>query len=165
MPLRYSASSLVRSELAPYYAFDWLPVSGSYMHVMCRSTGNTVATVEVPPFMAIHYINAYEDDADGAAVIVDCCEHYSDPAIIHTLLLHRLRSLSSDKDKDPLPNASKENLLNAIEKIGCDFLILYASSEDSYYHASWSTIKGSIYTGRMKTTGTREPMQVFVLVA
>jgi carlactone synthase/all-trans-10'-apo-beta-carotenal 13,14-cleaving dioxygenase len=32
MPLRYSASSLVRSELAPYYAFDWLPASGSYMH-------------------------------------------------------------------------------------------------------------------------------------
>jgi carotenoid cleavage dioxygenase-like enzyme len=40
-----------------------------------------VASVEVPPFMAIHYINAYEDDIDGAAVvIVDCCEHYSDPA-------------------------------------------------------------------------------------
>jgi len=45
MPLRYSATSLIRSELAPYYAFDWLPASGSYMHVMCRSTGNTVATV------------------------------------------------------------------------------------------------------------------------
>jgi carlactone synthase/all-trans-10'-apo-beta-carotenal 13,14-cleaving dioxygenase len=83
MPLRYSASSLVRSELAPYYAFDWLPASGSYMHVVCRSTGNTVASVEVPPFMAIHYINAYEDDVDGAAVIVDCCEHYGDPAIYH----------------------------------------------------------------------------------
>jgi carlactone synthase/all-trans-10'-apo-beta-carotenal 13,14-cleaving dioxygenase len=68
---------------APYYAFDWLPASGSYMHVVCRSTGNTVASVEVPPFMAIHYINAYEDDVDGAAVIVDCCEHYGDPAIYH----------------------------------------------------------------------------------
>jgi carlactone synthase/all-trans-10'-apo-beta-carotenal 13,14-cleaving dioxygenase len=42
MPLRYSASSLVKSELAPYYAFEWLPASGSYMHVMCRSTGKTV---------------------------------------------------------------------------------------------------------------------------
>jgi carlactone synthase/all-trans-10'-apo-beta-carotenal 13,14-cleaving dioxygenase len=51
MPLRYSASSLLRSELAPYYAFDCLPAS---------------------PFMAIHCINAYEDDVDGAAVIVDC---------------------------------------------------------------------------------------------
>jgi carlactone synthase/all-trans-10'-apo-beta-carotenal 13,14-cleaving dioxygenase len=40
------------------------------MHVVCRSTGNTVASVEVPPFMAIHYINAYEDDIDGAAVVI-----------------------------------------------------------------------------------------------
>jgi carlactone synthase/all-trans-10'-apo-beta-carotenal 13,14-cleaving dioxygenase len=103
MPIRYSASSLIRSELALYYVFDWLPASGSYIHVMCRSTGNTVASVEVPPFMAIHYINAYEDDVDCAAVIVDCCKHYGDLAIIHTLLLHRLRS--SDKDKDLLPNA------------------------------------------------------------
>jgi carlactone synthase/all-trans-10'-apo-beta-carotenal 13,14-cleaving dioxygenase len=111
MPLRYSASSLLRSELAPYYAFDWLPASGSYMHVVCRSTGNTVASVEVPPFMAIHYINAY---VDGAAVIVDCCEHYGDPAIIHTLLLHRLRSFGSDKqDKDPLPNARYVQYLHA----------------------------------------------------
>ncbi|XP_034597338.1 carotenoid cleavage dioxygenase 8 homolog A, chloroplastic [Setaria viridis] len=105
MPLRYSASSLVKSELAPYYAFEWLPASGSYMHVMCRSTGKTVASVEVPPFMAIHYINAYEEkDEDGraAAVIVDCCEHYGDPAIIETLVLHRLRSL---RDEDVLPNA------------------------------------------------------------
>jgi carlactone synthase / all-trans-10'-apo-beta-carotenal 13,14-cleaving dioxygenase len=65
-----------------------------------------VASVEVPPFMAIHYINAYEergeDDGRAAAVIVDCCEHYGDPAIIETLVLHRLRSL---RDKDVLPNA------------------------------------------------------------
>jgi carlactone synthase/all-trans-10'-apo-beta-carotenal 13,14-cleaving dioxygenase len=54
--------------------------------------------------MAIHYINAY-DDVDGAAVIVDCCEHYGDPTIIHTLLLRRLRSFSTNKDKDLLPNA------------------------------------------------------------
>jgi carlactone synthase/all-trans-10'-apo-beta-carotenal 13,14-cleaving dioxygenase len=57
-----------------------------------------VTSVEVRPFMAIHYINAYEDDVDAAAAIaVDCCEHYGDPAIIHsTLLLHRLRSFGSD---------------------------------------------------------------------
>ena len=43
MPLRYSASSLLKCEPAPYYAFEWLPASGSYMHVMCRSTGKTVS--------------------------------------------------------------------------------------------------------------------------
>jgi carlactone synthase/all-trans-10'-apo-beta-carotenal 13,14-cleaving dioxygenase len=55
--------------------------------------------------MAIHYINAYEEkgeDGRATAVIVDCCEHYGDPAIIETLVLHRLRSL---RDKDVLPNA------------------------------------------------------------
>ncbi|KAL6845583.1 hypothetical protein ACP4OV_025078 [Aristida adscensionis] len=105
MPLRYSASSLVKSELAPFYAFEWLPASGSYMHVMCRSTGKTVASVEVPPFMAIHFINAYEEqgeDGKAAALVVDCCEHYGDPAILETLVLHRLRSL---RDEDVLPDA------------------------------------------------------------
>ncbi|KAL6614534.1 hypothetical protein ACP70R_036804 [Stipagrostis hirtigluma subsp. patula] len=88
MPLRYSASSLIKSELAPFYVFEWFPASGSYMHVMCRSTGKTVASVELPPFMAIHFINAYEEkreDGQAAAVIVDCCEHYGNPAIIETL--------------------------------------------------------------------------------
>jgi carlactone synthase / all-trans-10'-apo-beta-carotenal 13,14-cleaving dioxygenase len=64
-----------------------------------------VASVEVPPFMAIHFINAYEEkgeDGQAAAVIVDCCEHYGDPAIIETLVLHRLRSL---REKDVLPDA------------------------------------------------------------
>ena len=42
MPLRYSSASLLASELAPFYAFDWVPASGSYMHVMCKSTGKTV---------------------------------------------------------------------------------------------------------------------------
>lgn len=55
--------------------------------------------------MAIHYINAYEEEGEdgrAAAVVVDCCEHYGDPSIIETLVLHRLRSL---RDKDVLPNA------------------------------------------------------------
>ena len=55
----------------------------------------------MPPFMAIHYINAYEERGEGdgpaAAVIVDCCEHYGDPAIIERLVLHSLR-LIRDKD-------------------------------------------------------------------
>ena len=60
----------------------------------------------MPPFMAIHYINAYEERGEGdgpaAAVIVDCCEHYGDPAIIETLVLHRLRSF---RYQDVLPDA------------------------------------------------------------
>jgi len=104
MPLRYSVACLLMSELTPFYIMDWLPHSGSYMHVICRSTGNTVASVEVPPFVAFHFINAYEengDDDDGVrpnAIIADCCEYYADPAIIQALALHRLRSPETAKD-------------------------------------------------------------------
>ena len=39
MPLRCS----IKSELAQFYLFDWLPASGSYMHVVRKSTGKTVS--------------------------------------------------------------------------------------------------------------------------
>ncbi|GJM93156.1 hypothetical protein PR202_ga09686 [Eleusine coracana subsp. coracana] len=97
MPLQYSASNMLKSEPALFYAFDWLPESGIYMHV---------ASVEVPPFMTFHFINAYEEkaDEDGQAttVIVDCCEYYADPTMIQTLLLHKLRS---GTNKDELPDS------------------------------------------------------------
>jgi carlactone synthase/all-trans-10'-apo-beta-carotenal 13,14-cleaving dioxygenase len=42
MPVRYSPARMLMSERTPLYIMDWLPDSGSYMHVICRSTGNTV---------------------------------------------------------------------------------------------------------------------------
>ena len=39
MPLRCS----IKSELAQFYLFDWFPASGSYMHVVHKSTGKTVS--------------------------------------------------------------------------------------------------------------------------
>ncbi|KAF8663538.1 hypothetical protein HU200_055349 [Digitaria exilis] len=105
MPLRYSITSVLKSELTPWYIFDWVPDSGSYMHVICRFTGKTVASVEVPPFMALHFINAYEQ-RDGIGdrtdvVIADCCEYYADPAIIEALALHRLRSPGINENAFP----------------------------------------------------------------
>ncbi|VAI52588.1 unnamed protein product [Triticum turgidum subsp. durum] len=105
MPIRYSLTRLLRSELGQFYTFDCLPTSRSYMHVMCKSTGKTVASVMVPPFMAIHFINAYEEvDKHGEAteIIADCCEQYGDPAIIKTLVLRQLRSF---RGMDLLPNS------------------------------------------------------------
>lgn len=67
--------------------------------------GMQVASVVVPPFMAIHFINAYaEVDEDGEAteIIADCCERYGDPAIIKTLILRQLRSF---RGMDLLPNS------------------------------------------------------------
>jgi carlactone synthase/all-trans-10'-apo-beta-carotenal 13,14-cleaving dioxygenase len=43
MPLRYSTSSMIRSEPSQFYLFDWLPASGSYMHIVRKSTGKTVS--------------------------------------------------------------------------------------------------------------------------
>ncbi|CAD6227852.1 unnamed protein product [Miscanthus lutarioriparius] len=96
MPLRYSVAGVLMSELTPLYIFDWLPESGSYMHVICRHTGKAVASVEVPPFMTLHLINAYEEKGEDGdkthAIIADCCEYYADPSIIKEFELHRLRS-------------------------------------------------------------------------
>ncbi|CAN6327573.1 unnamed protein product [Urochloa humidicola] len=105
MPLRYSVRSLFRAEPTPLYLFDWRPEGGSYMHVVCRASGNTVASVEVPPFVTFHYINAYEetdaDDGRTTAVVVDCCEH-EDTSILDSLRLDSLRSLAGHDD---LPDA------------------------------------------------------------
>ena len=71
-----------------------------------------VASVEVPPFMALHFINAYEqrdDDGDKTGVVIaDCCEYYADPSIIKALALHRLRS--SGINKDAFPDARYTNV-------------------------------------------------------
>jgi len=55
-----------------------------------------VASVEVPPFMALHFINAYQL---RDAIIADCCEYYADPSVIKALALHRLRSSGINKDE------------------------------------------------------------------
>ncbi|XP_047943042.1 carotenoid cleavage dioxygenase 8 homolog B, chloroplastic-like [Salvia hispanica] len=105
MPLRYCPQNLLKAEPTELYKFQWLPDSKAYMHVMCKATGKTVASVEVPPFVTFLFINAYEEtDEDGrvTAVIADCCEHNADPAILPNLSLHNLRSLHS---QDVFPGA------------------------------------------------------------
>ncbi|XP_076935954.1 carotenoid cleavage dioxygenase 8 homolog B, chloroplastic-like isoform X1 [Bidens hawaiensis] len=105
MPLRYCAQNLLRAEPTPLYKFEWHPESKGFMHVMCKASGKLVASVEVPLFVTFHYINAYEDkDEDGRVigVIVDCCEHNANPAILDKLRLQNLRSWSGE---DVLPDA------------------------------------------------------------
>jgi len=36
---------VLKSQLTPWYIFDWLPESGSYMHVICKFSGRTVRTL------------------------------------------------------------------------------------------------------------------------
>ncbi|MED6146099.1 Carotenoid cleavage dioxygenase 8, chloroplastic [Stylosanthes scabra] len=105
MPLRYCAQNLLKAEPTPLYKFQWHPQSKAYMHVMCKTTGNVVASVEVPPYVAFHFINAYEErDEDGrvTAVIADCCEHYANTDILEKLILNNLRSFNGE---DVLPDA------------------------------------------------------------
>ncbi|KAJ4953979.1 hypothetical protein NE237_030811 [Protea cynaroides] len=105
MPLRYCAQNLLRAEPTPLYKFQWRPESKAFMHVMCKSTGNIVASVEVPLYVTFHFINAYEEeDEEGrvTAIIADCCEHNADTSILDKLRLHNLRSFSP---QDVLPDA------------------------------------------------------------
>ncbi|KAM7493326.1 hypothetical protein LguiB_027935 [Lonicera macranthoides] len=109
MPLRYCAQNLLKAEPTPLYKFRWHPESKGYMHVMCKASGNIVASVEVPLFVTFHFINAYEEkDEDGRviAVIADCCEHNADATILDKLRLHNLRSYSGKEDV--LPDAKGE---------------------------------------------------------
>ncbi|XP_078168743.1 carotenoid cleavage dioxygenase 8 [Carex rostrata] len=105
MPLRYCVQNLLRAEPTPLYKFEWHPESGSYMHVMCKASGKIVASVEVPPFVTFHFINAYEEkDEQGraTAIIADCCEHNGDASILDLL---RLKNLRSSTGLDVLPDA------------------------------------------------------------
>nr|CAB3474234.1 unnamed protein product [Digitaria exilis] len=105
MPLRYCAKNLLRAEPTPLYKFEWHPESGSYMHVMCKASGKVVASVEVPPYVTFHYINAYEEtDEEGrvTAIVADCCEHNANTSILDKLRLHNLRSSTG---QDVLPDA------------------------------------------------------------
>lgn len=64
-----------------------------------------VASVEVPPYVTFHFINAYEEvDGEGrvTAVIADCCEHNADTRILELLRLQHLRSFTGT---DVLPDA------------------------------------------------------------
>uniref|UniRef100_A0ACD5ZQH8 Uncharacterized protein n=1 Tax=Avena sativa TaxID=4498 RepID=A0ACD5ZQH8_AVESA len=95
MQIRYNLASVLHAEPTPLYKFKWYPESGSYMHVMCKASGNIVASVEVPPFMTFHYINAYEEGR-VTAIIADCSEHYANTSILDTLRLQNLRDFSDD---------------------------------------------------------------------
>ncbi|KAF7817122.1 carotenoid cleavage dioxygenase 8-like protein B, chloroplastic [Senna tora] len=105
MPLRYCAQNLLRAEPTPLYKFEWHPESKAFIHVMCRSSGRIVRSVEVPLFITFHFINAYEEeDEDGRvrAIIADCCEHNADVSILDGLRLNSLRSFNG---QDTLPDA------------------------------------------------------------
>ncbi|XP_019184921.1 PREDICTED: carotenoid cleavage dioxygenase 8 homolog B, chloroplastic [Ipomoea nil] len=104
MSLRYCAQNLLKAEPSPLYKFEWHPQSRAFMHVMCKSSGKIVASVEVPLYVTFHFINAYEErDEDGrvTAVIADCCEHNADTTILDNLRLHNLRSYNGQQDVLP----------------------------------------------------------------
>jgi carlactone synthase/all-trans-10'-apo-beta-carotenal 13,14-cleaving dioxygenase len=54
MPLRYSLAGVLKSQMTPWYLFDWLPESGSYMHAICRFTGKTVSNVNVTIYVFVN---------------------------------------------------------------------------------------------------------------
>ncbi|XP_071916969.1 carotenoid cleavage dioxygenase 8 homolog B, chloroplastic-like [Coffea arabica] len=116
-----SFAALFRAELTPLYQFQWHPDSKAFIHVVCKASGKlaslpwkrgfislsfiefkliNVASVEVPLYMTVHFINAYEEtDEHGRikAVIVDCCEHINaDTTILEMMNLQHLRSFNGE---------------------------------------------------------------------
>ncbi|XP_039811974.1 BTB/POZ and MATH domain-containing protein 1-like [Panicum virgatum] len=51
-----------------------------------------LASVEVPPYVTFHFINAYEETDEGRvkAIVSDCCEHNADTSILDKLRLQNL---------------------------------------------------------------------------
>ncbi|KAJ4708077.1 Carotenoid cleavage dioxygenase 8 [Melia azedarach] len=95
MPLRYSVQSLLRP--TSLYAFEWCAESKAFLHVMCKDSRKIAASVEVPLYIAIHFINAYEEtneDARVKAIIADCCEYYADTTLLEKLTMQNLRSFN-----------------------------------------------------------------------
>ncbi|KAK2661252.1 hypothetical protein Ddye_007785 [Dipteronia dyeriana] len=105
MSLRYCAQNLLKAEPTPLYKFNWHPDSKAFVHIMCKASGQIVASVEVPLFVTFHFINAYEEkDEEGrvTAIVADCCEHNADTSILDKLRLQNLRSFNG---QDVLPDA------------------------------------------------------------
>ncbi|KAH9298684.1 hypothetical protein KI387_030366 [Taxus chinensis] len=96
MPMKYAPYNMLKGGL-----LKWHPESKAFIHIIRKETGETVASVEVPPFMTFHFINAYEEKGMNS-VIVDCCEHNANPTIFDKLHLHELRSFTG---KDVLPHS------------------------------------------------------------
>ncbi|GLJ14636.1 hypothetical protein SUGI_0236760 [Cryptomeria japonica] len=94
MPMRYSLGCIFGGEI-----FKWRPETKAYMHVVSRVTGEMVTSVEVPLFITLHFINAYEERQElgkKTLIIVDCCEYNADPSIVDILKLKELRCFSGE---------------------------------------------------------------------
>ncbi|XP_057842781.2 carotenoid cleavage dioxygenase 8 homolog B, chloroplastic [Cryptomeria japonica] len=101
MPMKYSPKNILSGDL-----LEWHQDSMAYMHVISKETGDMVASVEVPQFMAFHFINAYEEKDEGSgkpiSIIVDSCEYYGSAEIWEIMRLQHLRSFVGN---DILPNS------------------------------------------------------------
>ncbi|GLJ11749.1 hypothetical protein SUGI_0176060 [Cryptomeria japonica] len=101
MPMKYHLESMLSGDL-----LQWHQDAKAFMHIVCKETGETVASVEVPQFMTFHFINAYEEKDEATSkpisVIVDCCEYNSSVAIMERILLQELRSFFGE---DSLPDS------------------------------------------------------------
>ncbi|XP_059073289.1 carotenoid cleavage dioxygenase 8 homolog B, chloroplastic-like [Cryptomeria japonica] len=100
MPLKYSIHYVFGGDV-----LKWWPESKAFVHVVSRVTRLRVTSIEVPLFMTMHFINAYEERQElgkKSSIIVDCCEYNADYSIIDRLKLQALRSFSGE---DVLPNS------------------------------------------------------------
>eukprot|EP00884_Botryococcus_braunii_P007534 jgi/Botrbrau1/16782/Bobra.150_2s0016.2 len=90
-PVTYNIGAFL-GKSAAYCVFDWQKDLPSLFHLV-PINGGEVKTVKGPPFMAFHYINAWEsNDGKNLCVMVPS---FKDPEMVNVLRLDRTRSDSS----------------------------------------------------------------------
>ncbi|KAL3746768.1 hypothetical protein ACJRO7_015669 [Eucalyptus globulus] len=125
MPLRCGVKSILKAKPNPLYRFVWHKESTGFAHVMCKASGKIATCVEVPLFVAVHLISAYEEtdeDERAVAAIADCCEHQGGATILHNLTLQNLHSFAGQDMGIHIPHGKLKTALDLSEHgRGIDF--------------------------------------------
>ncbi len=103
-------------------AFKWKPDQGTIVSVFDKNDGSLVQEFKLPPFFALHHVNAYEN-ANGQIALSLLA--YDDPKIILDLALFPDGNISPSNIRTiTLDFQSKKASLKTVSNISCDFPVV-----------------------------------------
>ncbi|KAL4859791.1 Carotenoid cleavage dioxygenase 8 B [Chlorella vulgaris] len=70
-PIYYNVRAMMMGQTSDFMVFEWKPECGSLIHVVPLLGGKT-KTYHAPPFLATHWVNAFES-SDGRYLHLDAC--------------------------------------------------------------------------------------------
>lgn len=88
-PAYYNVKAMVLGTPTKYMVFDWQPEDGTLIHAV-RLDGSQVKSFRAPPFLATHYVNAFESE-DGRFLHVDAAVT-DDPSLMSHWTLANARA-------------------------------------------------------------------------